>query len=39
MSKSVAELLRRLLLAFANLATVDHHVVFVGNAIDLNGSE
>jgi hypothetical protein len=35
----MAELLRGLLLAVANLATVDHHVVLIGNAIDLNGSE
>src|ERR671918_2104525 len=34
-----AELLRGLLLALADLAMVDHHVVFIGNAIDLNGSE
>jgi len=38
-SKGIAELLGRLLLAFANLAAVDHHVVFIRNVIDPNGSE
>src|SRR5438093_6742369 len=39
MSEDVAELLRRPLFAFADLTTVDHHVVLVGDTIDPNGSE
>jgi hypothetical protein len=38
-SKVIAKLLGRLLLALPNLAAVDHHVVIIGGAIDPNGSE
>src|ERR1019366_10777765 len=39
MSKLVAELFRRFLLALADLAAVNHHVVVAGDAIDPDGTE
>src|SRR5439155_21238581 len=38
-SEGVAEFFRRLFLALVDLAAIDHHVVFVGAAIDLDGAE
>src|ERR1035438_5387836 len=38
-SEGVAELLRGFLLSFANLTSVDHHVIAVLNAVDPNLSK
>jgi len=35
----IAELLGRLLLAFADFATINHDVVLLGAAVDLDGAE
>jgi len=39
MLKLPAELLGRFFLAFADLSTVNHHVVVIGGAIDLDRAE
>jgi hypothetical protein len=36
MSEFIPEFLGRLLLPFADLSSIDHHIVFVGLAIDAN---
>jgi hypothetical protein len=38
-AEGVTELFGWLLLALADLSAVDHHVVFIGNAIDPDGTE
>jgi hypothetical protein len=39
MPKLVTEFLGRRLLAFADLSALDHHVLFIGAAVDLEGTE
>jgi hypothetical protein len=39
MTKSVTILLGRFLIALANLAAIDQHIVFVGDAVDADRAE